>query len=100
MTDREIDIMLWGAFLLASRAAALQNGQRDLGTREINALGMLVRQIAEGAATLEEPTELAAEEPGIGHLLMRVATVNIRNNRDLSQRILHGYTICTSEVQE
>jgi hypothetical protein len=98
MTDREIDRLLWGAFLLGARVVAEQGG-RQLGASEINSLGRLLRQIAENESTLEDPTALAAQNPEMGPLLMRLETVNIRSNRDLAKCIFEGYIIAT-DVKE
>ena len=96
MTDREIDNMLCRAFVLGARVVAVQNG-KDLTASDIGALGGVVRQIAESGTTLEDPTALAAKNPNIGQLLMRIETINIRNNRDLANRIFAGFMIATEE---
>lgn len=98
MTDREIDSMLWRACLLGARVVTDQNG-KDVTAADVGKLGEVVRQIAEGDATLEDPTALAAEHPDIGQLLMRLGTVNIRNNRGLAKRIFEGFIIAT-EIKE
>lgn len=94
MTDREIDNMLWRAFVLGARVVADQNG-RDVTASDMDALAVVVRQIAESDITLEDPTTLAAKEPNIGSVLMRVGTVMIRNDRDLAKRVFRGSITAT-----
>jgi hypothetical protein len=94
MTDREIDSMLWRAFMLGARVVADCEG-KDVTARDMDSLAVIVRQIAESDITLEDPTALAAKEPGIGSALMRVGTVMIRNDRDLAKRIFRGSIIAT-----
>jgi hypothetical protein len=75
-----------------------QNG-RDLSTSDVVALGNVVRQIADNQSTLEDPTALAAQNPGIAPLLMRLGIQIIRNNRELAKRIVEGF-VMANEVQE
>jgi hypothetical protein len=98
MTDREINNLLWRAFLLGARVVADQNGKEVSGS-DISTLGEVIRQIAASDATLEDPTALAARSPDIGELLVRLGTLNIRNNRDLAKRIFEGFMIAT-DVKE
>ncbi|MCY2990819.1 MAG: hypothetical protein NTY19_23520 [Planctomycetota bacterium] len=94
MTDREIDNMLWRAFILGARVIADQNG-KDVTASDMDALAVVVRQIAESDIALEDPTTLAAKAPGIGSALMRVGTAMIRNDREVSKRIFRGFIIAT-----
>ncbi len=98
MTDREIDSMLWRAFLLGARVVADQN-EKDVTATDMATLSSVARQIAESDMTLENPTALATKHSDIGPLLMRLGTLNIRNNRDLAKRIFKGFMIAT-EVKE
>jgi hypothetical protein len=98
MTDREIDLMLWGAFLLGARVIADQIG-KDLSYTEIDGLGRVARELADSDTTLEDPTALAAKAPNIGSLLQRLATLNIRSNRDLAKRIFEGFMVATGVTE-
>ena len=92
MTDREIDIMFWRAFILGARIVADQNG-KDVTASDVDALAVVVQQIAESDITIEDPTTLAAKEPGIGSALMRVGTAMIRNDREVAKRVFRGFEI-------
>jgi hypothetical protein len=98
MTDREIDNMLWQAFLLGARVVAGQNGG-EISTSDMSAIAGVAREIAESDATLEDPTELATRFPDMAETFQRLGTLNIRNNRDLAKRVFTGFEIAT-EVKE
>jgi hypothetical protein len=45
------------------------------------------------------PTALAARFPDVAETFQRLGTLNIRNNRELAQRIMKGFEIAT-EVKD
>jgi hypothetical protein len=93
MTDREIDKMLWGAFLLGARVVAGENGV-EIGTSDISAIARVLREIAESDTTLEDPTALGMRfPPDMAGTIQRLGTLIIRNNRDLAKRIFTGFEI-------
>ncbi len=94
MTERETDDMLWRAFYLGLRVMAAQMG-RDVPFSEIGNLARVVREIAESEATLHDPTALAAKFPDMAQVFQRVDTLNIRNDRELAERIFQGFMIAT-----
>ena len=96
MSDREIDNLLWGAYLLGARVVAVKNGG-DIGAAEIDEIARVAREIAESEATLEDPTALAIAIPQLAEGLQRLGTQIIRNNRDLAKRILAG---CENTIGE
>ena len=98
MTDREIDELAWRAFYFGLRVMAAQEG-KDVRFSEIGNLARVVHEVAESEATLEDPTALAAQFPGMAETLQRLGTLSIRNNRELAKRIFAGFEIAT-EVQE
>ena len=98
MTDRETDDMLWRAFYLGLRVMAAQVGQ-DISLSEIGNLARVLREIAESETTLNDPTALAAKFPDMAETFQRLATLNIRNDRELAKRIFKGFMIAT-EVKE
>jgi uncharacterized protein len=65
----------------------------DWSASDRDALAGVVQQIAESDITLEDPTTLAAKEPGIGSALMRVGTAMIRNDREVAKRVFRGFEI-------
>lgn len=95
MTNREIDLLLWGACVLGARITAIGRG-RDLSTTEIGDLGRLVGQIADGESTVGDPTERAALDPRIGELLHRLETLNVIRDRELARRIMDGFRASTA----
>lgn len=98
MTNREIDGLLWQAFYLGLRVMAAQEG-KDVPSSEIGKIARMIRDIAESETTLEDPTALAAKFPENAEFFMRLATLNIRNSRELAKRIFEGFMIAT-EVEE
>lgn len=98
MTDREVDELLWQSFYLSLRVMAVQEG-KDVPFSEVGNIVRMVRQIAESETTLEDPTALAAEFPENAEFFLQLATLNIRNNRELAKRIFQGFMIAT-EVEE
>jgi hypothetical protein len=98
MTNRKINSMLWGAFMLGAGVVADRAGQ-ELSGSDVDTLADVVRQIAESDATLQDPTALAAKEQELGQLLMRVGTFLIRRDGDLAKRIYEGFLIATGEKE-
>src|SRR5260221_626706 len=94
MTEREIDDMLWRAFYLGSRVMA-SHIDRDIPFSEIGKLASVLREIAESEATLHDPTALTAKFPDMAGMFQRIGTLNIRNDRELAQRIFRGFMIAT-----
>lgn len=95
MTDREINSMLWRAFLLGARVMA----GAEISASDMTTIARVAREIAESETTLEDPTALAKRFPEMAETFQRLGTLNIRNNRDLAKRIYAGFEIAT-EVKE
>ena len=53
----------------------------------------LLREIAEGQATLNDPGGAAAKHPQMREYIARVSGIAIRKDRDLAARILEGFTV-------
>jgi len=73
--------------------------EKDVPFSEIGNLARVVRQIAESETTRHDPTAVAVKSPDMAEMFQRLSTLNIRNDRELAQRIFQGFMIAT-EVKE
>jgi len=85
--DKDINYHLWRAFHLGARAI-LALDHKQLTKEQLAHMQALLREIAAGHLTLQDPGTDASKQPEISEIIQTCASVAIRNDKELAGEIL------------